>query len=119
MSLRPSASTEAQRNKDKVAVDAEEGRRRTEDNMVEIQKDKREENLQKKGREGLQSPQQQLTSSISSSPADQSVVSSISSSSADQSVVSSTSAATHLLFLNVGLATSFPFHFILFTRKQE
>ncbi|KAG8663569.1 importin subunit alpha [Manihot esculenta] len=67
MPLRPSARTEARRNKYKVAVDAEEGRRRREDNMVEIRKNKREENLQKKRREGLQSPQQQLTSSISSS----------------------------------------------------
>jgi len=37
-----------------VAVDAEEGRRRREDNMVEIRKNRREENLQKKRREGLQ-----------------------------------------------------------------
>ncbi|KAI3696640.1 hypothetical protein L6452_29080 [Arctium lappa] len=48
MSLRPSARTEVRRNRYKVAVDAEEGRRRREDNMVEIRKNKREENLQKK-----------------------------------------------------------------------
>ncbi|XP_078439266.1 importin subunit alpha-1a-like [Wolffia australiana] len=54
MSLRPSARTEVRRNRYKVAVDAEEGRRRREDNMVEIRKSKREENLQKKRREGMQ-----------------------------------------------------------------
>lgn len=37
-----------------MAVDAEEGRRRREDNMVEIRKNRREESLQKKRREGLQ-----------------------------------------------------------------
>jgi HEAT repeat protein len=50
-----------------VAVDAEEGRRRREDNMVEIRKNKREENLQKKRREGLVA--QQLSSN-SSNPMD-------------------------------------------------
>ncbi|KAH0465712.1 hypothetical protein IEQ34_005815 [Dendrobium chrysotoxum] len=54
MSLRPSARAEVRRNKYKVAVDAEEGRRRREDNMVEIRKSKREENLLKKRREGMQ-----------------------------------------------------------------
>ncbi|OIT29934.1 importin subunit alpha-2 isoform X1 [Nicotiana tabacum] len=58
MSLRPNARTEVRRNRYKVAVDAEEGRRRREDNMVEIRKNKREENLQKKRREGLQPNQQ-------------------------------------------------------------
>ncbi|KVH88009.1 Armadillo [Cynara cardunculus var. scolymus] len=53
MSLRPSARTEVRRNRYKVAVDAEEGRRRREDNMVEIRKNKREESLQKKRREAL------------------------------------------------------------------
>ncbi|KAI3826039.1 hypothetical protein L1987_00081 [Smallanthus sonchifolius] len=48
MSLQPSARTEVRRNRYKVAVDAEEGRRRREDNMVEIRKNKREENLLKK-----------------------------------------------------------------------
>ncbi|KAI3792151.1 hypothetical protein L2E82_06021 [Cichorium intybus] len=48
MSLRPSARTEVRRNRYKVAVDAEEGRRRREDNMVEIRKNKREESLLKK-----------------------------------------------------------------------
>lgn len=57
MSLRPSARTEVRRNRYKVAVDADEGRRRREDNMVEIRKSKREESLQKKRREGLQAQQ--------------------------------------------------------------
>ena len=51
MSLRPSARTEVRRNRYKVAVDADEGRRRREDNMVEIRKNRREESLQKKRRE--------------------------------------------------------------------
>ncbi|KAJ6836161.1 importin subunit alpha-2-like [Iris pallida] len=55
MSLRPNERAENRRNKYKVAVDADEGRRRREDNMVEIRKNKREENLQKKRREGMQS----------------------------------------------------------------
>ncbi|CAH8306438.1 unnamed protein product [Eruca vesicaria subsp. sativa] len=58
MSLRPSAKTEVRRNRYKVAVDAEEGRRRREDHMVEIRKNKREENLQKKRREGISAAQQ-------------------------------------------------------------
>ncbi|XP_047330906.1 importin subunit alpha-1a-like [Impatiens glandulifera] len=53
MSLRPGARTEVRRNRYKVAVDAEEGRRRREDNLVEIRKIKREESLIKKRREGL------------------------------------------------------------------
>ncbi|KAL6557961.1 Inositol monophosphatase 1 [Orobanche minor] len=54
MSLRPNARAEVRRNKYKVSVDAEEGRRRREDNMVEIRKNRREESLQKKRREGIQ-----------------------------------------------------------------
>ncbi|CAI9119018.1 OLC1v1020667C1 [Oldenlandia corymbosa var. corymbosa] len=54
MSLRPSERTEARRNRYKVAVDADEGRRRREDQMVEIRKNRREENLLKKRREGAQ-----------------------------------------------------------------
>lgn len=54
MSLRPNARAEVRRNRYKVAVDADEGRRRREDNMVEIRKSKREESLQKKRREVLQ-----------------------------------------------------------------
>ncbi|KAJ7980328.1 Importin subunit alpha [Quillaja saponaria] len=61
MSLRPNARTEVRRNRYKVAVDADEGRRRREDNMVEIRKNKREESLQKKRREGLQAQQQFTT----------------------------------------------------------
>ncbi|KAJ7955182.1 Importin subunit alpha [Quillaja saponaria] len=61
MSLRPNARSEVRRNRYKVAVDADEGRRRREDNMVEIRKNKREESLQKKRREGLQSQQQFAT----------------------------------------------------------
>ncbi|XXG54022.1 hypothetical protein AAC387_Pa03g2003 [Persea americana] len=57
MSLRPNARTEVRRNRYKVAVDAEEGRRRREDNMVEIRKNRREESLQKKRREGMQAQQ--------------------------------------------------------------
>lgn len=57
MSLRPNERTEVRRNRYKVAVDAEEGRRRREDHMVEIRKNKREENLLKKRREGLQMSQ--------------------------------------------------------------
>nr|ACJ85746.1 unknown [Medicago truncatula] len=59
MSYRPNANsrTEVRRNRYKVAVDAEEGRRRREDTMVEIRKNRREESLLKKRREGLQ-PQQ-------------------------------------------------------------
>ncbi|KAF6173635.1 hypothetical protein GIB67_022994 [Kingdonia uniflora] len=64
MSLRPNAiaRTEVRRNRYKVAVDADEGRRRREDNMVEIRKSKREESLQKKRREGI--PAQQFQASI-------------------------------------------------------
>lgn len=54
MSLRPNSRVELRRNRYKVAVDADEGRRRREDNMVEIRKNRREENLQKKRREGIQ-----------------------------------------------------------------
>ncbi|XP_072996632.1 importin subunit alpha-1b-like [Typha latifolia] len=59
MSLRPSDRAESRRSKYKVAVDAEEGRRRREDNMVEIRKNRREESLQKKRREGMQAAQAQ------------------------------------------------------------
>lgn len=65
MSLRPSTKTEARRNRYKVAVDAEEGRRRREDSMVNIRKSKREESLLKKRREGLQA--QQFTAYLYSS----------------------------------------------------
>ena len=54
MSVRPSERAEARRNRYKSTVDADEGRRRREDNMVEIRKGRREESLLKKRREGLQ-----------------------------------------------------------------
>ena len=54
MSVRPNERIESRRNRYKVTVDAEEGRRRREDNMVEIRKNRREESLLKKRREGLQ-----------------------------------------------------------------
>ncbi|TQD75940.1 hypothetical protein C1H46_038513 [Malus baccata] len=72
MSLRPNARAEVRRNRYKVAVDADEGRRRREDNMVEIRKNRREESLQKKRREGLQP--QQLSSSLHSSGLDKKAV---------------------------------------------
>ncbi|KAE8679275.1 Importin subunit alpha-2 [Hibiscus syriacus] len=65
MSFRPNAKTEVRRNRYKVAVDAEEGRRRREDNMVEIRKNRCEESLQKKRREGLQA--QPMPASLHSS----------------------------------------------------
>ncbi|KAJ7531343.1 hypothetical protein O6H91_14G055100 [Diphasiastrum complanatum] len=57
MSLRPNARTEVRKKSYKVAVDADEARRKREDNMVEIRKSKREESLLKKRREGMQSQQ--------------------------------------------------------------
>ncbi|XP_057508732.1 importin subunit alpha-like [Actinidia eriantha] len=65
MSLRPNARTEVRRSRYKVAVDAEEGRRRREDNMVEIRKNRREESLLKKRREGLQAQQLPTTVNVS------------------------------------------------------
>lgn len=61
MSLRPNARTEVRKKAYKVAVDADEARRKREDNMVEIRKSKREESLLKKRKEGM--PPQQLSSS--------------------------------------------------------
>jgi hypothetical protein len=63
MSLRPNARVEVRKKGYKLAVDADEARRKREDNMVEIRKNKRDESLLKKRREGLQQPQQQLFSS--------------------------------------------------------
>lgn len=59
MSLRPSTRNEARKKAYKTGVDAEEARRRREDNLVEIRKSKREDNLLKKRREGLQVQAQQ------------------------------------------------------------
>lgn len=65
MSLRPNARTEVRKKSYKLAVDADEARRKREDNMVEIRKSKREESLLKKRREGMQA--QQLSSTVHSS----------------------------------------------------
>lgn len=60
MSLRPSTRAEVRKKGYKTGVDADEARRRREDNLVEIRKNKREDNLLKKRREGLLlQPQQQ------------------------------------------------------------
>ncbi|KAF7805070.1 importin subunit alpha-2-like [Senna tora] len=73
MSYRPTGNsrTEVRRNRYKVAVDAEEGRRRREDTMVEIRKNRREESLQKKRREGLQA--QQMPAAIHSTAVEKKV----------------------------------------------
>ncbi|GLT47674.1 hypothetical protein SLA2020_213500 [Shorea laevis] len=57
MSLRPSEKAEVRKNSYKVGVDADEGRRRREDNVLMIRKNRRENSLQKKRREGLQAQQ--------------------------------------------------------------
>jgi len=77
MSLRPNSRTEVRRNRYKVAVDADEGRRRREDNMVEIRKSKREESLLKKRREGLQA--QQFPAPVHSSNVEKKVANTLSS----------------------------------------
>jgi importin subunit alpha-1 len=53
MSLKPSDRLEARRSRYKASVDAEDGRRRREDNLVEIRKANRDANLQKKRRDGF------------------------------------------------------------------
>ncbi|KAK4339753.1 hypothetical protein RND71_041215 [Anisodus tanguticus] len=60
MSLRPNTRTEVRKKSYKIGVDADEARRRREDNLVEIRKNKREDNLLKKRREGLILQSQQL-----------------------------------------------------------
>ena len=60
MSLRPSTRTEARKKSYKTGVDADEARRRREDNLVEIRKNKREDSLLKKRRDGLVSQTQLL-----------------------------------------------------------
>ncbi|CAD5334413.1 unnamed protein product [Arabidopsis thaliana] len=62
MSLRPSTKTEIRRIRYKVSVDAEEGRRRREDFLVEIRKSKRNENLMKKRRVKVLPPDYKLIS---------------------------------------------------------
>ncbi|EXB60957.1 Importin subunit alpha [Morus notabilis] len=64
MSLRPSSRTEARKKSYKTGVDADEARRRREDNLFEIRKNKREDNLQKKRRDGLNLSQQQLLDGV-------------------------------------------------------
>ncbi|KAL5580371.1 hypothetical protein UlMin_012813 [Ulmus minor] len=59
MSLRPLSRTEARKKSYKTGVDADEARRRREDNLVEIRKNKREDSLLKKRRDGLVLPSQQ------------------------------------------------------------
>ncbi|KAL5723916.1 hypothetical protein ACHQM5_007250 [Ranunculus cassubicifolius] len=66
MTLRPNDRADARRNRYKVAVGAEEGRRRREDTAIEIRKNKREENLQKKRRQGMPT-QSSSTSSVHAS----------------------------------------------------
>ncbi|KAF8107994.1 hypothetical protein N665_0115s0009 [Sinapis alba] len=59
MSLRPSTRAELRKKIYKTGVDADEARRRREDNLVEIRKNKREDSLLKKRREGMKLQQQQ------------------------------------------------------------
>ncbi|KAM1406163.1 hypothetical protein ACFXTH_000860 [Malus domestica] len=60
LTLRPGTRTDVRKKSYKTGVDAEEARRRREDNLVEIRKNKREDSLLKKRREGLSQSQQQL-----------------------------------------------------------
>ncbi|XP_010549392.1 PREDICTED: importin subunit alpha-4 [Tarenaya hassleriana] len=53
MSLRPSTRAELRKKIYKTGVDADDARRRREDNLVEIRKNKREDSLLKKRREGM------------------------------------------------------------------
>lgn len=62
MSLRPSARVEVRKKGYKLAVDADEARRKREEGMVEIRKSKREDSLLKKRREGMQ--QQQFSAPV-------------------------------------------------------
>lgn len=57
MSLRPNSRTESRKKSYKSGVDADDARRRREDNLVEIRKNKREDSLLKKRREGLSNSQ--------------------------------------------------------------
>lgn len=72
MSLRPNARVEVRKKGYKLAVDADEARRKREDNMVEIRKSKREESLLKKRRDGMLQQQQRI-SSVTSSISDKKV----------------------------------------------
>lgn len=66
MSLRPTFRTEVRKKAYKSGVDADEARRRREDNLVKIRKNKREDNLLKKRREGIVLQSQPLTESNAS-----------------------------------------------------
>lgn len=66
MSLRPTSRTEVRKKAYKSGVDADEARRRREDNLVEIRKNKREDSLLKKRREGIVPQSQPLTESNAS-----------------------------------------------------
>ncbi|XP_008781168.1 importin subunit alpha-4-like isoform X2 [Phoenix dactylifera] len=68
MSLRPTTRMEGRKKAYKAGVDADEARRRREDNLVEIRKNKREDNLLKKRREGLLQAGQQATETPSQAP---------------------------------------------------
>ncbi|PSS28914.1 Importin subunit alpha-4 like [Actinidia chinensis var. chinensis] len=69
MSLRPNSRTEVRKKAYKASVDADEARRRREDNLVEIRKYKREDNLLKKRREGMILPFQQLSDALQTAAA--------------------------------------------------
>lgn len=73
MSLRPTSRAEVRKKSYKVGVDADEARRKREDNLLEIRKSKKEDNLQKKRREGMQLaqavPQIDLAKNLESLPA--------------------------------------------------
>ncbi|KAK1291387.1 Importin subunit alpha-1 [Acorus calamus] len=59
MSLRPNPRSEVRKKQYKTGVDVEDARRRREDNLVEIRKNKREDSLLKKRREGFLQVQSQ------------------------------------------------------------
>lgn len=73
MSLRPNARVEVRKKGYKLAVDADEARRKREDNMVEIRKSKREESLLKKRRDGMPQLQQSFTPAAQSAAAEKKV----------------------------------------------
>ncbi|XP_057812675.2 importin subunit alpha isoform X2 [Cryptomeria japonica] len=58
MSLKPNIRTELRRKYYKMGVDAEDARRKREDNLIEIRKNKKDDNLLKKRRQGMQGAQQ-------------------------------------------------------------
>ncbi|OVA16734.1 Armadillo [Macleaya cordata] len=68
MSLRPTSRTEVRKKSYKTGVDADEARRRREDNLLEIRKNKREDSLLKKRREGLLQFQQSADPSLLAPP---------------------------------------------------